>query len=286
MLWDKARGETSIFALAAVNNNPGRIFAAKEEWLPRLSAWLSDSAAIFGTGGLTLGFVIIAGVALLKNMQRGDLLIALYIVSYGLLHWLAAFNIYDRYLLPLVPLLAILAGRGIASGANWSGDRIKHIPNAIFCACVILAILALSIMSLRVADTIHHANEADSTGILALADFLNDKPLGTIIYDHWLGWEMGYYMGAWTDKRRVYYPAPEIQAEDALRNPDPATRYLIAPINKNALVWVKMMEKQGFRAVLAYHCGGFVAYALIPPWVSPDDANAGSSSQVLGTCVG
>ena len=282
LLWDKVRGETSIFALAAVNNNPGRVFAAPDEWLPRLSAWLAHASVIFGGGGLTLGFVIIGMAGVVKNRQRVDLILALYIAGYGLLHWLAAFNIYDRYLLPLVPLLALLAARGMALG--WGKDMIYHVPTKLFRVCLILAMLALSIMAYRAADTIHHANEVDSGGILALADFLNSKPLGTIIYDHWLGWEMGYYLSAWTDKRRVYYPMPEIQAEDALSNPDPAIRYLIAPMDENAPLWVNIMEKQGFRASLAYQCGGFVAYALIPPWASPDDASAESSSLVPGTC--
>jgi len=146
--------------------------------------------------------------------------------------------------------------------------------------CLLLAIYASLVMSItayQTADTVNHANEPNPNGILALANFVNSQPLGIIIYDHWLGWQMGYYMGAWTDKRRVYYATPEIQAADALLNPDPAPRYLIAPEGENALIWVKMMEKQGFSTGLSDQDSGVVAYRLIPPWASPDGASAESS---------
>ena len=37
----------------------------------------------------------------------------------------------------------------------------------------------------------HGAND----GIDQVADYLKTLPSGTVVYDHWLAWELGYYLG-------------------------------------------------------------------------------------------
>lgn len=74
---------------------------------------------------------------------------------------------------------------------------------------------------------------------------------------------MGYYLGAWTDKRSVYYPTAEIFGEDALTNPELAPRYLIAPENVAYQTWLTVAEAVGFEVTLAYRHNGYVAYELL-----------------------
>lgn len=248
ILWDTARyPSTSVFALAAVNNNPERFFIRLDELLPRLSIWLEYSSTFFGAWWLTFPLVVSGVWAML---QSGGRLIGLYIAAYFVLHWLIAFNTYDRYLLPIIPLLAIMIGRGLAQPR-----RFRRVLMVGLCVMMGLSPMRFS------TDT-----RARDPEIIGLAHHVNAKPLGAIVYDHWLGWEMGYYLGAWSDKRRVYYPEPQILADDALLNPDPAPRYLIAPIEQDVSAWLEPLRENGFGVALDYRNGRYIVYRVTPAW--------------------
>jgi 4-amino-4-deoxy-L-arabinose transferase-like glycosyltransferase len=300
--WDWARGQTSIFALASVNNDPGRLVTSPDEWWPRLRQWAEHAWTMFGGVWTTVALIIIAiyacfvkdfephstqrtwrGVqskilALFASWRLNTLqaILGVFALVYFALHWIGALNIYDRYLLPLVPLIALLAASGM-TGLVRQKQAFK-LP-------VMVLILAVVLLGVDAAGRVNHANEDDPQGILELAAYLNAKPLGTIIYDHWLGWQMGYYLGAWTDKRRVYYPNPEVQAQDALCNPDPAPRYLIAPVRVDVQPWLNAFSANDFAVEQVYAVRGFRAYEIIPPWASQDGGDAGSSWQAPAGCA-
>lgn len=149
-------------------------------------------------------------------------------------------------------------------------DRLIFVP---LCLCVfVLGFFAFNASEGRISvggDRGMHAN------IDQFADWLNALPLGTIIYDRWLGWELGYYMGQWTDKRRVYYPTPELLVEGALEQPDPAPRYFIAPVRFVAPpeqppeVWLAALDAAGFQPILIYETADYRAWRLIPPRRQP-----------------
>jgi hypothetical protein len=103
-------------------------------------------------------------------------------------------------------------------------------------------------------------------GIDGLAAYLDNRTLGAIIYDHWLGWELGYYLGQWTDKRRVFYPTPNELAADAAAQADPAPRYFIAPEAQPIAPWLDALIAAGFRIEPeADVAPGYVVYRLLPP---------------------
>jgi 4-amino-4-deoxy-L-arabinose transferase-like glycosyltransferase len=248
LLWDAARQQTSLFALAAANNNPERFFIRADEILPRLFTWLSYSMTFFGVGWLTIPLVLIGLWGIIHKPVR---FLLLYIAAYFALHWLVAFNTYDRYLLLLIPPLAVIVGNGI---------RVK--------SATLRSMLICGLMLLTVFTPLRYPTDsrAQDGEIIALADYLNAKPLGAIIYDHWLGWEMGYYLGPWSDKRRVYYPDPEIQAEDALLNPDPAPRYFIAPREVETGAWLDAFRAKGFDVALEWTNTRYLVYRITPAW--------------------
>ncbi len=272
LLWDMARGETSIFALAAANNNPERFLVRPDEILPRLQTWLSYGAGMFGAAG--------ALVLLVRPGGRSGRLLAGYCAAYMLAHWLIALNTYDRYLLPLLPLLALLLARGLVFRVQRLRTRLPG--GARRANALALGTLA-GVMLLSQATYPTDTRPRDDQ-IIALADLLNAKSLGTIIYDYWLGWEMGYYLGPWSDKRRVYYPAPEVQAADALCNPDPAPRYLIAPAQAHAAPWLNALSQRGFSVSAVIAPPRYRMYEVIPAWA--DASDAGSSWQGLASHCG
>ena len=263
LLWDVLRPAASIFAVAAENNAPGRLFAAPGDIIPRLRVWLGYAAWMLGAPLVTLGLVLVAGVMLLGSYRHRRSpgvvnIIALYTFAYLAAHVIVAFNTYDRYLLPVVPLVIVLVAVGVSQMAlrrRWVGIGLA----------ALLLPTALQSSGLNI-DLGRDHTPLDRPGeIIALAEYLNTRPTGTIVYNPWLGWEMGYYMGAWTDKRRVYYPAPAALLRDATANPEAAPRYLVAPTNADLTPWVTELRGAGFRVRVDYQTPRYIAFRLLHP---------------------
>lgn len=269
LAWDALRGQpTGFMILAAVNNDPAR-FVRSDEVLPRLTRWIELSATIFTP--ISALFIPAALVGVLWRLRRAltintliDVLLALYILAYMLGHWLIAFNTYDRYLLPILIPIALLTARGLISLYEM---LIGKLPAAElrFVGLMFVGVMAVSAYDATQGRIGIGVDSAGKAGIDRLAEELNRLPLGTILYDHWLGWELDYYLGQWTDKRRVYYPTPRALAEDALRQPDSAPRYFIAPREIAARPWLEALTEAGFAPEIEMRLEGFVVYRLTPP---------------------
>ncbi len=266
--WDAARAQPSgYFTLAAANNDPWRLIRA-DEVLPRLQAWLDSGARLFGFAPVTIALATLGLVALGRRLQKPtraaliDLILLGYTLAYLLLHWLVAFNTFDRYWLPLLPPMVLLLARGLTSAGRWLAPYpvARWAAIAVLTALLIVPTMDAPRSSLTVGDDPH-----DETGIDSLADSLNRRTLGAIIYDHWLGWELDYYLGQWTDKRRVYYPTPKALADDARRQPDPAPRYFVAPASEPVGRWLDALRAAGFAIALDEQSAHFVIYRLTPP---------------------
>jgi hypothetical protein len=279
--WDALRAQpTSLLALAVANNDPGRL-AYTSELIPRLLKWAEYGQFLAGPGFLT-GILVSIG---LYGMYRwrsnfiGRLLLT-YVAIYLLAHWLIAINIYDRYLLLILPPTLLLIASGLDQLTKIRTELQKY--NGLcsvslrLCASVLSfpAPLLLCFFALITLPTALGATEGQlpiggdrgqHTGIDDLGRYLDNKTLGAIIYDHWLGWELGYYIGTWSDKRRVYYPTPEALVTDALLQPDPAPRYFVAPVTEDFQPWLNALDQAHFGIHLDYQQAGFVVYELIPP---------------------
>lgn len=261
LAWDALRPGVSFFALAAANNNPGR-FIRSAEIAPRLAAWLSHAGHFTGWLTAPLSLLALAGIinrTLRQPRQRTtaiDLLLLAYVAGYGWLHWLVAFNTYDRYLLPLVLPLLLLFSRGIVW--LWRGWPLWPL-----CALLILALLPAALTPPR---------SREHQGIDAVAAFLRDTPVATVIYDHWLGWQLDYYLGQWHDKRRVYYPSPAPLVHDALLLCEDGVRYFPVPRRQPAGRWLAALETAGFGVNPVYETDRYIIYSLTPPWVAASAA--------------
>lgn len=251
LVWDAARPEDSLFALAAANNDPVRVLPRLDELPARITAWGGFLAAGFG-GAWAAGLVLAgAAYALMRAPLRLRLIVG-YAFLYGTAHVLIRFNTYDRYALPVIPLIAL--------GAAWT---LAHPPARR--PLLILVTIGTVLGLMLTAAPLPPDERWHDRDFPALMDSLNAKPLGAIVYDHALGWHTGYYIGAWSDKRRVYYPDPESLAADAPRNPDRAPRYLIAPRSMDVQAWLDALESVGFAVRIDYANAGFISYQVTPP---------------------
>lgn len=265
LLWDLARPGTSILALASANNNPKRVFASPGEWLPRLWTWLDYTSWLLGPPVLTLPLVGLSAVYALWTRRKIDLILWGYVLAYFALHWIVAFNTYDRYLLPLAPVMAVLVSRGLMWPIT-ARQMPRRVMAGLLSVLLIVGLYGAFITSRWQVDLGRDHYPLDEAGeIIALADYLNEQPLGTIIYDPWMGWEMGYYLGAWSNKRRVHYPTPEALVNDAVSNPEAASRYLIAPKSQPVTVWLDALRAADFAVSTDYETGNYIVYRLIRP---------------------
>lgn len=285
MLWDTARPGDSLFLLAAINNDPGRLIRSAEI-LPRLQTWLHYGQALLGPGWLTALLVLVALAGTAARIRQEprqrctlvDCVLLTFVLGYGLLHWLVALNTYDRYLLPLLPPLLLLAGRGL----DWPGARVSDSRRLPLQRGIVAALMiALIVPAIRAAegDRIVNTGYRQYMGIDSLAAYLNEQPVAAVIYDRWLGWELRYYLGQWHNKRMIYYPTPDLLVRDALALCEIGPRYFPAPADQPAGPWLEALQKAGFQISQTYTSPNFVVYQLIPPWTSM----AACDSQEEGT---
>ncbi len=276
-LWDMARPEDSLMALAVVNNDPGRLLRSDEIW-PQLQAWTQYGQALLGPGILTVLLVMngcgVLAVRVLREARQHstivDLMLLNFSIAFVLVHWLLALNTFDRYLLPLLPPVILLAARGIEYLSQVIQPTARYIWLLPAALCLVLAPAALDTAEGRSGvNQLYH----QYVGIDELAAYLNSRPVATVIYDHWLGWELRYYMGQWHDKRIVYYPNPAALVDDALALCEIGPRYLPAPIQQPVGPWLEALENAGFTTEITYQSGLFIVYRLNPPWQSTDECS-------------
>ncbi|MCC6805436.1 MAG: glycosyltransferase family 39 protein, partial [Anaerolineae bacterium] len=267
--WDGLRAQPiSLWALAAANNNPARLIRANEV-APRLTLWLNYARTLVGTPTIVLSaaaLVMLGGRATTGARRRAsmiDLLLLIFVLAYLLVHWLVAFNVYPRYLLPLLIPATLLGARTVVWLWAWLSQRMSATEGTVLAGALLIALV---VGARGAGETRAEFSEdgSDYTGILALADYLNSQPPGAVVYDRWLGWELGFYLGEWTDKRRVYYPTPEALVAGARALDDPAPRYLAAPSRERITPWLDALRNAGFTVEQVYLQQSFAVYRLTP----------------------
>ena len=276
-LWGAARGPDSPdwWALGLINNTPGRLIRS-DEIVPRLLTWLEYLST--GMGGPLLPTLLLAtGMVLLfiaiRNYPRqqaaaADLALTLTITGYLLLYWLVAFNTYDRYLHTLIPLIGLLMARTLIVLTRWL-HRGQTRAAALLAGGILLIAMGPGTLQARQGNSLLSEAQNRYNGIRETAEYLNHLPPGTIVYDHWLGWSLGWYTGQQRPRdmwlRITYYPTPESLAADAQRQPDPQPRYFVVPAWASGAPWLDTLESAGFRLQTAARPGNFTIYRMEPP---------------------
>ena len=265
LLWDGARPETSIFLQAAANNAPDQWLVAPSQWLSRLVELASLGARLLGPPLVTIVLLTLSVIVRLvcrfkAEIERSALERAflLWIIGYLFLHAVFSVNLYDRYLLLLLPTLVVLIAGCLATLVTLTAHG-----RALQAAALMLITLG-AVWTLTAGSAIG-ADRSQYKGIDELAAYLNEKPVATVIYDPWLGWQLGYYLGQWHDKRRVHYPTAEALIADALALDEVGDRYLVAPANLPNGDWLAALEEAGFNITLDYERDRFLGWRLTPP---------------------
>jgi 4-amino-4-deoxy-L-arabinose transferase-like glycosyltransferase len=265
--WDGIRvalGADSFWSAGVVGYGGLRLIWPHELW-PRLRAWFRLTRTLFESP--LVNVLLLAGLPVLvwKGLTRRpstrraffDLLLVSFCIVYLLLHWLVAFPIWSRYLLPLAPVLTVLLGRiAREAGLVWNppaegsraaeGEGRRRTEASSVASALLLALLLVLPARDASAGRSPLAEErAVYQGIDEVTSFFNQLPEGSVVYHHWLGW---HYHHALFDEPvyLAYWPTPAWLAQDVRafgrRNP----RYVAFPAWESSARVERALSEAGY----------------------------------------
>lgn len=262
-LWDALRPGESVMLLGAANNDnltlvtrPDALLERLREWLPTAHATnhLRNSIVLL----LVWGFICVTG---LLNRQTRTL--GVWLLAYSVGHLLVFEVLYERYLLPVAVVGVICVW--VAAAAWWRQHPKRPPWRTLSHRVVSLLMLAGLAAWLTLANGCHPRTATDwhryrplwllddyrhDSPILRIAEDLNALPVATVVYDHWLGWLLNYYMGPWHDKRIVYYPSPDALIAGIRALDEQGPRYFLIPTDSAASYGLSSRWSRDWRAWL------------------------------------
>jgi 4-amino-4-deoxy-L-arabinose transferase-like glycosyltransferase len=250
--WDRLRGGTPFWIQQTINYG-GIRFAYASEVMPRLMAWLNFLPYFFGWPMLA-ALVIGLPVLLIYDLTRGartqaaafDLILIAFTLVYLFLHWLLAFPVWDRYIFGLVPVMCLLAGRLAGLIVEWLAMRVRSWR----LASLIVVSWVLALMVVPAAQAMQSqlpigGDHGPHDGLNRVADFLRGYPYGTVVYDHWLGWTLRYYL--WDSRIYVaYFATPQALAEDLRAFGRTSLRFIVFPADESTTRIERAIAAEGF----------------------------------------
>ncbi len=258
--WDRLRGGTPFWVQQTINYGGIRSVYAGEV-MPRLAGWSSFLPHFFGwpiLATLAVGLPLLLVYDLTCGARTGaatfDLILIAFALGYFFLHWLLAFPVWDRYLLGLVPVMCLLIGR-LASLAHLSGLALlaRHFsigPAATRRSLLAPLIIVIALLTLPATQAWQSAipvggDHGPHDGIDRVAAYLRHLPPGAVIYDHWLGWVLRFYLwdaGTYT----AYFATPEALAQDLHVFGHASPRYIVFPADESTVRVERAIAGEGY----------------------------------------
>jgi hypothetical protein len=227
--WDGVRvgqGGESFWRMGVTGYGGLRLIWPQELWT-RLRGWLGLMRYFFVSpvvnSVLVVGLpVLVWNGAQIPNFGRytsgsfADLLLIFFSLVYFLFHWLWAFPVWDRYLLPLVPVLSVLLARILVLFASCFKSKIGHLSLFIVhCSLFSSLFICLAWPAWSAAHSRYPVggDHGAYDGIDEVTAFLRHLPEGTVVYQHWLGWHYAYHLFD-APVYLAYWPTPAWLARD------------------------------------------------------------------------
>lgn len=232
------------------------------EWPQRAMAWTPQLRYLFGLPALSALMLLVAAavgvravLALRAARQNGlpdraddrsargigiqrlavDVILAVYVAGYLALHVAATFQPWDRYLLPILPWLCVLVGRGFVLGAKRLGKaalgntaenaeikinlpaRPASLPVKSWSVLLLIIPALLYAAWLGAAGRLPVGSDHGAyAGLDQAIAVLRHQPDGAIIYHRWLGWHYDFYLFDAPQERRWWGSGWKL-ADDAAR---------------------------------------------------------------------
>jgi hypothetical protein len=267
ILWDLARSQRPGFLQQSAISYGGLTWVAPSQWLERGQRWVD--LLWYVTASRPLNFLLVIGVPLLLlygflwRKRKREAILDITLGSFGFLflalHVVLDFQVWDRYLLGLVPVVLLLLARvlwracdGLAALAAVGWTRLSsHLFPARGKAGMgveittevrgsrRLPLQAVAMVVFLAATLYRPAQDAANSrfaiggdqgayqGIETVADyFRGNVGAGATLYQRWLGWHLAFYMFNYPYDFQ-WYDSPQQLADHAAKVT--GTRYLVAP---------------------------------------------------------
>ena len=155
-----------------------------------------------------------------------DLLFLAWVALYLFFHFLVAFPVWDRYLLPLVPALGVLLGRAVRC-ALCAARRVGPWARWGVALSVVVCLGGGGVLAAGGRVPVGGDHGAYD-GLPQVIAYLRALPVGTVLYDRWLSWHYDFYLyDAYL--YRAGFSTPGWLAADAAAHDDGRPRYLVVP---------------------------------------------------------
>ncbi|NOZ48868.1 MAG: hypothetical protein GXP37_02320 [Chloroflexi bacterium] len=234
--WDGWRilpAEIPSFWQQSWHSYGGLTLVAVQMWPQRLAEWWGVWRWLGGWVPGTLVLALLCGLVIWKlSVHRragwvSDLLILSFTLAYLSLHVFFSFQTWDRYLLGLAPLLALLAARGLQIGWAQLAARPRHQLGLI---TLLLAVLVWGGVQAAWARIPVGGDHGAYSGIETVAAYLHEKVPADhgVLYQRWLGWQWNWYLDD-SPAGRVYWADPAMLVADVQRHPHGYTRFIVFP---------------------------------------------------------
>ena len=251
-----------------------RVIYSWELW-QRLSEWAGLWQNLIGSPLLVFGLILTMPLFLallihdLDWPTAYDQLFLINVIGYFLLHWFITIQVWDRYLLPLVPITAILLGRFGSRVVQFAGESLgDSLPAArrtVLPVLVLLLLLTPGAVKARRGGFPVGGQPGADLGASQIAAYLEPYPYGTVLYDQWFSWHWRYYL---LDETVYAHWIPDPQALvsdlDVFGESD-GDRFLVLPPDDRAIPLRRAVEEAGFTLsprFLAHHDNGVEAMGL------------------------
>jgi len=260
VVWDIVRVDSpNIFSSQITSYGGLRLSWSWEIW-PRLETWVGQWRYLSGTVSLATLFLLLAipffayVTYLSDEFSAFDQLLTVYVLGYFIVHWIVAVPIWDRYLVLVAPLFAILTARMlwrtycyVKYMRSIEGGRLR-IANA--AALILLTVLLLiqtpDIVSSYGGELPVGGQPNADDGIAEVANFLKKQPPGTVLYDHWYSWHWRYHLFD-SDVFVSWFPGPEFLLEDLrVFGAKDGLRFVAVPNTPEAIPIIRELTDAGF----------------------------------------
>ncbi len=208
----------------------GVVLARLADWPERAVEWARQAGYWFGAWPLTLALLTAGCLAwrsgrpspnelLGRGRLRPAAVCLAYVAGYLLVHVAFTIQPWDRYLLPILPLVCVLLGQGLAAG--WEALKRTRTPRgrarvAGSTAAALAAVLVFA-ATLGVRAAIPVGSDIGAyRGVAQAARFLAGQPPGATVYFDRIGWHLGYYLYG-RPIVRSWYDSPQKLASETAR---------------------------------------------------------------------
>ncbi len=282
LLWDAARWQVAPSPWdLSVRNYGGFALAPLASWPARVQEWGSLLWYLMGSGAgwLWACVLAIAGVAMQRPSRRpADLdtpshpqlatpVLVAWTAGFVVFHVVTTTQAWDRYLLPLAPILALLLGAATQPtlAARPPGNRLRLAAVVVTWALVLPPAWRAAQGGLPIGGD--HGGYA---GLHQVIEWLEaEAPPGSVLYHSVLGWHYRFYffdeeMPAQNRFDLRWYPNPVYLADNAAKIGH-RRRFLVAPEWISLRNWERDLAGRQIVPVARLHAGRFTVYELTGP---------------------